>query len=65
MTTVAGTDLDRVTDAAAEYLLSLQKPGGWWVGELESNVTMTAQWMLLLEFLGLRDEETTRRLSTS
>jgi squalene-hopene/tetraprenyl-beta-curcumene cyclase len=62
VTTVAGTDLDRVTDAAAEYLLSLQKPGGWWVGELESNVTMTAQWMLLLEFLGLRDEETTRRL---
>jgi squalene-hopene/tetraprenyl-beta-curcumene cyclase len=62
VTTVAGTDLDRVTDAAAEYLLSLQRPGGWWVGELESNVTMTAQWMLLLEFLGLRDEETTRRL---
>ena len=38
----------------------LQRPDGWWVGELESNVTMTAH-LLLLEFLGLRDEETTRR----
>ena len=63
MTVTVGSDLDRTVDAAAEYLLSLQRPGGWWVGELESNVTMTAQWMLLLEFLGLRDEETTRQLS--
>ena len=31
------------------------------MGELESNVTMTAQHLLLLEFLRLRDEDTTRR----
>ena len=36
--------------------------GGWWVGELESNVTMTAQHLFLLEFLRLRDEATTRKL---
>jgi squalene-hopene/tetraprenyl-beta-curcumene cyclase len=63
VTVTVGSELDRTVDSAAEYLLSLQRPEGWWVGELESNVTMTAQWMLLLEFLGLRDEETTRRLS--
>ena len=63
MTVTVGTDLDRTLDAAVEHLLSLQKPGGWWVGELESNVTMTAQWLLLLEFLRLRDEETTRRVT--
>lgn len=63
MTVAVGTELDRTLDAGAEHLLSLQKPGGWWVGELESNVTMTAQWMLLLEFLRLRDEDTTRRLA--
>jgi squalene-hopene/tetraprenyl-beta-curcumene cyclase len=63
VTVTVGSDLDRTVDSAAEYLLSLQQPGGWWVGELESNVTMTAQWMLLLEFLGLRDEESTRRLA--
>jgi squalene-hopene/tetraprenyl-beta-curcumene cyclase len=54
-------DLDTALEAAVTRLLSLQKPGGWWVGELESNVTMTAQHLLLLEFLGLRDAETTRR----
>jgi squalene-hopene/tetraprenyl-beta-curcumene cyclase len=53
--------LDRTLDAAVERLLGLQKEGGWWVGELESNVTMTAQHLLLHEFLGIRDEETTRR----
>jgi squalene-hopene/tetraprenyl-beta-curcumene cyclase len=60
----AGTatgNLERTLDAAVKRLLSLQEPGGWWVGELESNVTMTAQHLLLLEFLRLRDEETTRR----
>jgi squalene-hopene/tetraprenyl-beta-curcumene cyclase len=63
VTVTVGTDLDRTLDAAVEHLLSLQKPGGWWVGELESNVTMTAQWLLLLEFLRLRDDETTRRVT--
>jgi len=53
--------LDRTLDAAVERLLGLQKEGSWWVGELESNVTMTAQHLLLHEFLGIRDEETTRR----
>ena len=53
--------LDRTLDAAVERLLALQKEGSWWVGELESNVTMTAQHLLLHEFLGIRDEETTRR----
>jgi squalene-hopene/tetraprenyl-beta-curcumene cyclase len=63
-TTAAGpvpAELDATLDAATARLLSLQKPGGWWVGELESNVTMTAQHLLLLEFLRLRDAETTRR----
>ena len=56
-------ELDRTIDAAVGRLLALQEPSGCWVGELESNVTMTAQWLLLLEFLGLRDEETTRALA--
>jgi squalene-hopene/tetraprenyl-beta-curcumene cyclase len=56
-----GSGLDRALDAGVERLLELQQPGGWWVGELESNVTMTAEHLFLLEFLRLRDEETTRR----
>jgi len=61
MSVATGTDLDRAVEAGAKRLLELQRPGGWWVGELESNVTMTAQHLLLLEFLRLRDEDVTRR----
>ncbi|HEY7197461.1 MAG TPA: squalene--hopene cyclase [Gaiellaceae bacterium] len=57
--------LDRARDAldaAVGRLFDLQTEGGWWCGELESNVTMTAQHLFLLEFLRLRDEETTSKL---
>ncbi len=43
-------------DAVAEavgWLLHRQSPEGWWVGELETNVTMTAEHVLLLRFLGV------------
>mgnify|MGYP001156659854 CR=1 FL=1 len=40
-------------DAAVGWLLERQHPGGWWVGELETNVTMTAEHVLLMRFLGL------------
>jgi squalene-hopene/tetraprenyl-beta-curcumene cyclase len=57
----AASELEQTLGRATRRLLSLQRPDGWWVGELESNVTMTAQHLLLLEFLRLRDEDTTRR----
>ena len=53
-------ELEQAVDAAATRLLELQQPGGWWVGELESNVTMTAQHVFLLHFLRLLDPETLR-----
>ena len=40
-------------DAAIDWLSRRQDAGGWWVGELETNVTMTAEHVLLLSFLGL------------
>jgi squalene-hopene/tetraprenyl-beta-curcumene cyclase len=61
VTVTISTDVDRTLDAGVSRLLELQKPGGWWVGELESNVTMTAQHLFLLHFLRLLDEDTTRR----
>jgi squalene-hopene/tetraprenyl-beta-curcumene cyclase len=39
--------------AAADHLLERQDPAGWWAGELETNVTMTAEHVLLLSFLGV------------
>src|ERR1700761_5423302 len=46
---------------ACEHLLSLQDPAGWWKGELETNVTMDAEDLLLREFLGIREAESTER----
>ncbi|MDW5322591.1 squalene--hopene cyclase [Plantactinospora sp. KLBMP9567] len=43
-------------DRARDLLLSRQQPGGWWQGELETNVTMEAEDLLLREFLGIRTE---------
>ncbi|MEO6836201.1 MAG: squalene--hopene cyclase [Candidatus Tumulicola sp.] len=39
--------------ASVDWLLAQQAPEGWWSGELETNVTMTAEHVLLYRFLGL------------
>jgi squalene-hopene/tetraprenyl-beta-curcumene cyclase len=39
--------------ASVEWLLAQQSPEGWWSGELETNVTMTAEQVLLFRFLRL------------
>jgi len=46
---VAAATLERARD----HLLGLQDPGGWWQGELETNVTMDAEDLLLRHFLGI------------
>ena len=45
--------LDLTLDRATRRLLELQRPDGIWVGELESNVTMTAQHLYWNHVLGL------------
>jgi squalene-hopene/tetraprenyl-beta-curcumene cyclase len=44
-------------ERAREALLGLQNPGGWWQGELETNVTMDAEDVLLRHFLGILTPE--------
>lgn len=46
-------------DRAVAHLKSLQDKGGWWKGELETNVTMDAEDLLLREFLGVRGAKDT------
>ncbi len=43
---------------ATAHLRDLQQSGGWWKGELETNVTMDAEDVLLRHFLGLLTRET-------
>jgi squalene-hopene/tetraprenyl-beta-curcumene cyclase len=45
--------MDQALDRAVQWLLEHQDRDGWWCGELETNVTMTAEHVLLLRFLGL------------
>jgi squalene-hopene/tetraprenyl-beta-curcumene cyclase len=45
--------------------LTQQHPDGYWWYELESNVTITAEYLMLLHFLDLRDEETDRKITNN
>ena len=46
------TGLDRAIAAAQDSLLSIQKPEGYWWADLESNVTITAEILLLHKIWG-------------
>lgn len=47
---------------AQQALLALQYPEGYWWAELESNVTITAEYLMLLRILGLADPERERQM---
>jgi squalene-hopene/tetraprenyl-beta-curcumene cyclase len=57
--------LDAAARAAADWLVQRQKPDGCWVGRLESNACMEAQWILCLWFLGLETHHLRPRLAQS
>ena len=57
------TRLDASIDAGVARLLELQRPDGVWVGELESNVTMTAQHLFWTHYLDLRTPQNDRRIA--
>jgi len=57
------TRLDLTIDKGVQRLLELQRPDGIWVGELESNVTMTAQHLFWRHYLGLRSPSEDRRIA--
>jgi len=45
----------------SEYLLSLLRPEGYWEGHVHDNVTITAEYVQLLRFLGRLDAETAEK----
>jgi len=57
------TVVDRSIRAAIDHLLSLQHGEGYWWGELESNVTITAEHMFLTHILGIADPEEWRKIA--
>ena len=46
-----------------DYFARAQSPEGYWWGELESNSTMEAEYLMLTHFLGIGDEDTWRKLA--
>ncbi len=44
-----------------EHLLSLQHRDGYWVGKVEDNVTITAEYLMFLHFLGIVDADVEKR----
>jgi squalene-hopene/tetraprenyl-beta-curcumene cyclase len=55
--------VEEVVERAQEYLRSRQHPGGYWWGELESNPTMEAEYLLLTCFLEVVDRGRWRKLA--
>jgi len=53
----AAERLDRAIDNSRNYLLSRQEADGYWVDELESNATITAELIFFMHFTGQVDEE--------
>ena len=61
-TRIASEDLNRALGRGADCLLSMQRDEGYWWGELESNPTMEAEYLMLLRFLGIDDPDARRKL---
>lgn len=55
--------LNATIASAQDYLLGVQYPDGYWWGELESNPTMEAEFLMLTHFLGVGDGERWRKLA--
>ena len=55
--------LDATIKKSREYLLRVQYDQGYWWGELKSNPTMEAEFLLLTHFLGVADKDQWRKLA--
>jgi squalene-hopene/tetraprenyl-beta-curcumene cyclase len=53
--TYISDEVEQAAKRAQTALLALQNPEGYWWAELEANVTITAEYLMLLHFLGLAD----------
>ncbi|MEL6369132.1 MAG: squalene--hopene cyclase [Pseudomonadota bacterium] len=57
--------LEATINDAAAWLAARQHKQGYWVGQLESNGCMEAQWCLALWFIGLENDPLRARLAQS
>ena len=53
--------VEKAIHRAQEYVLSIQHPLGYWVGELEADSTLTSEYLMLRRFLGRVDQDLERK----
>lgn len=55
-------ELQRAISRAQARFLEEQSPEGWWWYELESNVTITAEYLMLFRFMGISDPSKEKKM---
>jgi squalene-hopene/tetraprenyl-beta-curcumene cyclase len=55
--------VDEAVRRSQDYFLRTQHPDGYWIGELETNVCMAAEYLLLTHFLGVRDDRRWQKIA--
>jgi squalene-hopene/tetraprenyl-beta-curcumene cyclase len=58
----SGSPLDRAIRSSQDFFLRQQLPEGYWWAELESNVTITSEYLMLFHLLGMVDSERERKI---
>ncbi len=59
----AKTPLDKSIEKTRDFFFREQLPDGYWWAELESNCTITAEYIMLFHFLGMVDREKERKMA--
>ncbi|MGB9080396.1 MAG: squalene--hopene cyclase [Desulfuromonadaceae bacterium] len=59
----AQNPLDRSIERTRDFFIREQMPDGYWWAELESNVTITAEYIMLFHFLGMVDRPRERKMT--
>jgi squalene-hopene/tetraprenyl-beta-curcumene cyclase len=55
--------LDKAIELSRDFFFREQLPDGYWWAELESNVTITAEYIMLFHFLGMVDKQRERKMA--
>jgi len=63
MTGDAQSPIDKAIERTRDYFFREQLPDGYWWAELESNVTITAEYIMLFHFLGMVDRLRERKMA--
>jgi len=59
----AESPLDKAIERTRDFFFNEQLPDGYWWAELESNVTITSEYIMLFHFLGMVDKRRERKMA--